>query len=184
MSRAGLYLICLVVGLLPGLSGFFFRPGEWYFHDLDKPSWTPPPWIFAPVWTTIYVCTGVVLARLLMVRGALADPHSKMWTIMPPGMAVHVRGLAMRNVTGAANWALLIFALQWICNCLWSPLFFGLQSPLYGLIDIAILWMLLRRAIGMFWRLDRVSSYLFIPYILWVSFATLLNATIFRLNLN
>lgn len=182
MSRAGLYTICLIIGLLPSVSGYFFPPGEWYFQELEKPSWTPPGWLFGPVWTTLYVFMGVVLARLLMIRGALADPHSRMWNFMSPAMAARVRGLTMRNMSSAVNWALAIFGMQWVCNALWSPLFFGLQSPLYALIDISILWILLRRAIPMFWRIDHVSSILFVPYILWVSFATALNATIFRLN--
>jgi tryptophan-rich sensory protein len=141
-----------------------------------------PAWLFGPVWTTLYVFMGIVLTRLLLMRSALKDPHSKAWTAMSPSMAARVRGLAMTQASVHASHALVMFGIQWVFNALWSPIFFGMKSPMLGLVDIALLWLTLRRMIPVLWRVDRFSAWLFIPYFAWVSFATALNAAIVQLN--
>lgn len=182
MTRVAWYALGLLVGMAPGFTGYWFRPEAWYFEELRRPSWNPPAWIFGPVWTTLYVFMGIVLTRLLLMRSALADPHSKAWTAMTPAMGARVRGLAMTQASVHVSHALVMFGIQWVFNALWSPLFFGMKSPMLGLVDIALLWLTLRRMIPVLWRIDRFAAGLFIPYFAWVSFATALNAAIVQLN--
>jgi benzodiazapine receptor len=143
----GLFIFAVVgAGLLSGLTNM---PGEWY-QTLEKPFFNPPPWIFGPVWTLLYVLIAIAGARI--------------WLKAP-------RSAAMQ----------LWFA-QIALNMLWSPSFFGLENP--GLALLVILMLL--ATIVVFMRkaepIDRPSMLLFIPYLAWVSFATLLNASIFLLN--
>jgi benzodiazapine receptor len=142
----------LVATFSAGAVGTLFMPGAWY-EALAKPSWTPPNWLFGPVWTALYALIAI-----------------SAW-------------LLWREVgTSVARLALTLFATQLVLNALWSWLFFGLQRPGLALIDImlleaAIVWMIV-----LFWPLSRLAGAMLIPYLLWVSFATLLNAAIWRLN--
>jgi len=144
--------ICQLVGFAGSL---VTRPaiGEWY-AALKKPAFNPPNWIFAPMWLTLYVLMGVA-AFLVWQRG---------WD------AAEVRR------------ALSLFAAQLLLNLLWSVLFFGLHSPLAALADIALLLALIASTLVLFWRLVPAAGMLFIPYLLWVGFAALLNAAIYWLN--
>jgi tryptophan-rich sensory protein len=123
----------------------------WYSH-LRRPPLNPPSWVFAPVWTTLYLMMAVAGWRL--------------WGC-PSAHNGRLRAL---------------FVLQLTLNALWSPLFFGLRNPLAGLLDIVLLWVCLTALVRQLWREDKVSGALLIPYILWVSFATYLNAAIWWLN--
>lgn len=121
----------------------------WY-AGLDKPSWTPPGWLFGPAWTLLYAMMAVVAWRL--------------WQ--------------QRHESAAARFTLRLWFVQLALNCAWSFLFFGLRSPLAGLIDIlallvVIIWIQLRLA-----RDRRTLALLWTPYIAWVAFATALNASI------
>jgi tryptophan-rich sensory protein len=144
--------IFLVATFSAGAVGAMFMPGAWY-EALAKPSWTPPNWLFGPVWTALYILIAV-----------------SAW-------------LVWREVgLSAARLALALFAAQLFLNALWSWLFFGLERPGLALIDIllleaAIVWMIVT-----FWPLSRLAGMMLIPYLIWVSFATLLNAAIWRLN--
>jgi benzodiazapine receptor len=146
----------VVICTLVGASGSVFTvvgPGSWY-DQLAKPWFNPPSWLFGPVWTALYILMGVAL-YLIWMEG-LEKPQVKA--------------------------AILLFALQLLLNFLWSYMFFGLQSPLLALAEIAILWLVLLATIIAFFRIRRGAAYLLIPYILWVTFAAYLNYAIYILN--
>jgi tryptophan-rich sensory protein len=125
---------------------------DWY-PTLRKPSWNPPAWIFGPVWTVLYLM--MAIAAWLVWR--------------------------RRGFEGAAG-ALGIFTLQLALNALWSPLFFGLRNPFAGLVDIVPLWAAILATLLCFWRISPLAGALLVPYWLWVSFATALNFTIWKMN--
>jgi len=145
-------LLCLSAG---GIGSSFTVPAipGWYAM-LNKPSFTPPDWIFAPAWTLLYILMGLAVAII--------------WQ----------KGLQSSQV----RTAIVIFLLQLILNMLWSVLFFGLHSPLYGLVDILFLWAMILVTIAQFSRISTPAAALLIPYILWVTFATGLNLGILLLN--
>jgi translocator protein len=132
--------------------GSLFAPGEWYV-SLTKPAWTPPAWLFAPVWTLLYAMMAV--AAWLV------------WT---------ARGFA------GARIALSLFITQLVLNAGWSWLFFGLRRPGIAAIEIGLLWIAILATLIAFWRLRRVAAVLLLPYLGWVSFAAALNIAIWRLN--
>ena len=146
-------LICQCAGFV---GSFFTRPSvpAWY-ATLDKPVFTPPNWLFSPVWITLFFLMGISLYLI--------------WR----------RGLAERRV----RLALGFFGLQLLSNILWSVLFFGLKSPLAGLIDIVVLWVAIALTIFYFFKVSKSAAVLLLPYIVWVSFASVLNFFIWRLNL-
>lgn len=137
---------------LGALVGSVTSPDAWY-AALTKPSWNPPSWIFAPVWTTLYAAMG--LAAYLV------------WRDLGWG-----RGRA----------PLGLFVAQLLVNLAWSPIFFGLHQIGWALFDIVILLALIVATAAAFWRVNRWAGLLMIPYIAWVSFATALNAELWRLN--
>lgn len=144
---------CLAVGYFSGIatqSGVM----EW-FPTLEKPFFNPPSWIFAPVWSFLYILMGIA--------GGLV------WNRMD-----HERE-AVRN-------ALFLFAVQLALNGFWSLLFFGLRNPLLALIEIILLWLMIYETWLKFRKIDKIAGMLFIPYIAWVSFAVVLNASIWWLN--
>jgi len=149
-------LICIIICESAGFIGSIFTtpaiPG-WY-AALVKPSFTPPNWLFAPVWTGLYLLMGI--SAFLVWRKSL-DNH-------------------------LVNSGLRIFILQLILNTLWSFLFFGLKSPLLGLIEIMLLWIAILLTIRSFLKVSNTAGLLLLPYILWVSFAAILNFSIWRLN--
>ena len=125
----------------------------WY-PTLRKPSFNPPSWIFAPVWTALYLMMGVSL--FLTRRKRPRDA----WEIA----------------------ALRLFALQLLLNALWSVIFFGLKSPRAAFIEIAALWVALLLTIRAMYHVSRAGALLLLPYLLWVGFAAMLNLAIWRLN--
>ncbi|MGB3479386.1 MAG: TspO/MBR family protein [bacterium] len=144
--------LCLGIGFIGSL---FTSPNvpTWY-ASLTKPSFSPPNWIFGPVWTFLYILMGIAFAIIWRRYGVL-------------------RG---------AGFAMSIFLVQLVFNILWSAAFFALHSPLLGLIDIIILLVLIVVTIIFFARVSYIGAFLLAPYVLWVSFATLLNAAIYILN--
>lgn len=142
----------VVVG---GLSGFATAKGvsEWY-PTLVKPSFNPPAWVFGPVWTVLYVMMGGA-AYLVWLRGIDADG-------VKPGLAV--------------------FIVQIALNGLWSILFFGMRQPGWALAEIIVLWAAIAVTVWFFWRVVPVAGALLLPYWAWVSFATVLNASLWWLN--
>jgi len=123
-----------------------------WFPLLLKPAWNPPGWLFGPVWTTLYVLMGGAIWRA--------------WRAGGPAAPRLVR----------------VYFVQLFFNALWSGLFFGLKQPAWALADILVLWSLLVWLQVGLWRIDRIAGVLWLPYVLWVSFATALNAAIVRLN--
>lgn len=125
----------------------------WY-PQLDKPSWTPPNWVFGPVWTLLYALMGI--AAWLVWR----QKESSQRTV---GLTLHGVQLAL--------------------NLLWSVIFFGFQSPGVAAIEIVVLWAAIIATTKCYWSVSRAASWLMVPYIVWVTFAMALNISIWRLNL-
>jgi len=151
LKLAASVIVCLLAGFLGSL---FTTPAipTWY-AALEKPIFTPPGWLFAPAWTTLFILMGISLFLVWRKRG---HPQFKP--------------------------ALVFFIVQFILNILWSALFFGLRSPLLGLIEIAVLWVTILLTIIYFFKVSRPAGVLLVPYILWVSFASLLNCYVWILN--
>jgi benzodiazapine receptor len=131
-----------------------YRSVTTWYPTLQKASFNPPGWLFGPVWTTLYVMMGIAL--FLVWRKGLAFPLVK---------------------TG-----LVLFAVQMALNALWSIAFFGMRSPAAGLVVVVLLWVALVLTMITFFRISVVPGLLFVPYFLWVSFASVLNGTIWWLN--
>ncbi|WP_312360290.1 TspO/MBR family protein [Ensifer sp.] len=150
MNRTLVHAVFIAVVLGLGLLiGYNNIPGEWY-QALAKPAFNPPNWIFAPVWSILYVIIGIVGARLFL------------W---------HRHTAAMR-----------LWVAQMLLNFLWSPLFFGMQDVSSALIVIVALLVAVAGVIVASWNRDRISALLFLPYLVWVAFATVLNGSIFLMN--
>jgi benzodiazapine receptor len=127
-------------------------PGGWY-SQIQKPSWTPPSWLFGPVWSALY---------LMMAMAG--------WWVWRQGG------------WGAQRGALTLFLVQLVLNAAWSGLFFGLRSPSLGMIGIVLLWIAILLTVLAFFRVSPLTGWLMVPYFLWVSYASALNFTIWRLN--
>lgn len=126
---------------------------SWY-AALEKPDFNPPGWVFGPVWTLLYTLMGIAAWRVFR------------------------RGIGVRNVKAALS----LFAVQLILNAVWSPVFFGAQRMDIALGIIAALWAVLIATTVLFFRLNRPAGWMLVPYILWVTFATVLNASLLSLN--
>lgn len=146
-------MTCLVVGYL---SGMVTRDSitTWY-PTLVKPSFNPPNWIFAPVWTILYIMMGVA--------------GGMVWNRMEQDA---------ENVKKA----FMFFIIQLALNAIWSLLFFYLHNPFLSLIEIVLLWLLIFETYTQFKKIDKVAGMLLVPYLAWVSFAMVLNGSIWWLN--
>lgn len=147
-------IISLALPQLMGGLGAFFTVSSVnsWFLTLNKPSWNPPSWLFGPVWTLLYVLMGIACYLIWKSDNPLKKPLLK------------------------------LYAVQLILNALWSPAFFGMQSPLLGLLVIIPLWVAIVLCIVKFKKISPLASGLMVPYLLWVTFATVLNTAIFVLN--
>ena len=145
-------LVCQGTGAIGSL---FTSPAisTWY-ATIQKPSFNPPNWIFAPVWILLFLLMGISLYLI--------------WS----------KGFKHKGT----KTALFIFFVQLILNILWSILFFGLQSPLFAFIGIIILWFAILLTIISFYKVSKIAAYLLMPYIIWVSFASVLNFSILIIN--
>jgi tryptophan-rich sensory protein len=144
----------ILITNLIGIIGSIFTSQSittWY-QTIQKPPFTPPNWLFAPAWITLYTLMGISLYLA--------------WE----------KGLKKNRP------ALYVFSIQLILNALWSFLFFGLKNPFYGLIGISALWIAIALNIWYFYKISKKSAYLLIPYFVWVGFAFILNYYIFILN--
>ena len=128
---------------------------EWY-PNLEKPSFTPPSWVFAPVWTLLYALMGL---SLYLASERRSKEDEGLWQ---------------------ASKAL--FGIQLILNVLWSYVFFGRRSPGWALVEILFLWAAIVATTLAFYRISRTAGLLLLPYLLWSSFAVVLNGSIWRLN--
>ncbi|MFC1911931.1 TspO/MBR family protein [Chloroflexota bacterium] len=149
-------LISIIVCQCAGIIGSIFTTpaiSTWYV-TLQKPVFTPPNWLFAPAWVTLYLLMGVA-ASIIWHKG-LGDRKARL--------------------------ALIIFLVQLVLNVLWSVVFFGLESPLFGMMTILVLWMAILLTILHFFKISTPAGVLLLPYIGWVTFAAILNISIFILN--
>jgi tryptophan-rich sensory protein len=150
------FIISLLVCLAAGFLGSIFTTPSiptWY-ASLAKPSFNPPNWLFAPVWTILFILMGI------------------------SAFLVWQKGLKKKGVKKALGF----FLAQLIFNVLWSFLFFKFHSPFLALLDIIFLWFLILLTIFKFFKINNTAGLLLIPYLLWVSFASILNYAIYRLN--
>ncbi len=148
----GCIIGCELIGILGTPFTISVIP-TWY-ASLNKPFFSPPNWIFGPVWTILYLLMGVAFYLILK------------------------KGWKKKGVKSAG----IFFLAQLALNFLWTPIFFGLKSPLLGLITILTLWILIVITMRKVYSISKLAFYLLIPYLLWVSFATALNAAILILN--
>jgi translocator protein len=146
----------IVICQLAGFIGSFFTVSSvstWYL-TLNKPIFNPPSWLFGPVWISLYFLMG--LSLYLVWNKGLKSRHSKI--------------------------TISIFGIQLFLNTLWSIIFFGFKLPLIAFIEIIFLWMAILVIIIYFYKMSKTAAYLLVPYILWVSFAAVLNFFIYYLN--
>lgn len=144
---------CLAVGTLAGMATQ--SSVDTWFPTLKKPPFNPPAAVFPIVWSLLYVMMGVAAG---LVWGQ-----------------IDVRRDDVRK-------ALRFFAIQLALNALWSFLFFGIHNPMLALIEIILLWLMIYETYALFRKINKIAGYLFIPYLVWVTFATVLNASIWWLN--
>ena len=145
-------IICIIPGFVGSMINMKAIP-MWYAF-IERPSFAPPNWVFAPVWTALYLTMGVSL--FLVWRKGAGYPEVRR--------------------------ALLAFAVQLVLNCIWTPVFFGLRSPLAGLFVIVLMWIAILITIIRFFPVSRTAAILLIPYLAWVTFATALNVGFYVLN--
>lgn len=136
----------------PGIGGILFRPGEWY-RQLNKPSWRPPDWLFAPVWTLLYGT--IAVAGWLVWREA--------------------------GFSGAVI-PLSLYGVQLLLNAAWSPIFFGLHQIGMALAEMSLLWLSIVATVILFYPVHVTAAAMLVPYFCWVSFALALNLSVWRRN--
>lgn len=149
-----LVIFLLICFAVAGIGGAFTTMGlgPWY-QALKKPSWNTPTWVFGPVWTVLYA--------LMAVAAWLVWQHRD-------------RALARSG--------LRLFGVQLALNLGWSILFFGMRNPTWAFFEILVLWTAIAATAVVFWRVRASAGFLFLPYLFWVSFASLLNGAIVTLN--
>lgn len=142
----------IVLCSLAGIFGAQFEPGAWY-ESLQKPSWTPPNWVFPVVWPILYLMMGVSAWLIWKMKEVSIGDTEFRW-----------------------------FYLQLLLNAIWSWIFFGRQMISTALADIFLLWIAILFTILLFWNRNRSAGLLLIPYLLWISYASALNLAIWQLN--
>jgi benzodiazapine receptor len=150
------FVICLILTFSAAFVGSIFTREavpDWY-ATLNRPSFTPPNWLFSPVWTILYLL--MAISAFIVWQKGLANPAVKI--------------------------ALILYLIQLILNALWSVIFFGLKLPLPAFIEIIMLWTAIAFTILAFARVSITAALILVPYILWVSFAAVLNFSIWFLN--
>jgi translocator protein len=143
-----------LVFAVAALGNLFTTPAipDWY-AQLERPWFTPPAWVFGPVWTVLYILMAVAAWRVWLVPAAPERRSALIW-----------------------------FFVQLALNAAWSPAFFGLQAPLLGLVVIVALLAALVVTVTRFFAVDRIAGWMLVPYLAWVAYATLLNAAIALMN--
>lgn len=150
-----LFISILIPVLVGVVSGFFTQPGvEGWYAVANKPSFNPSNWIFAPVWTTLYILMGIAL---FLVWKSDAEKNIK-------------------------QTAIILFGVQLALNFLWSILFFTMHQPGWALAEVIMLWLMILLTIIWFGKINSAAAWLLVPYICWVSFASVLNYSIWQLN--
>lgn len=149
------FLVSLAIPFIVMIIGSIFTSRgliDWYVA-LNKPSFTPPSWVFPLTWTIIYTLMGIAFFLVWQNKTEL---------LFRP--------------------ALLAYGIQLILNLLWSFFFFTLKSPTLAFIDIVLLWIAIIATIIIFYKISTIATYLLVPYLLWISFASVLNFSIIILN--
>lgn len=154
MNNALKLIIALAIPLLIGYSGSFFTISEIgsWYQTIQKPPWNPPNWIFGPVWTALYVLMGISLF------------------------------LVWRSSASQKLVAIILFTVQLVLNFFWSFIFFKHHQIGLAFAGILVLWLMILLTILAFVRVNKLAAWLLVPYISWVSFAAILNFTIWQLN--
>ncbi len=149
-------IISILIPVLVGaISGYFTSSGvNGWFALANKPWFNPPGWIFAPVWTTLYVLMGIALFLV--------------WKSEPTNFIKKT--------------AIALFSFQLLLNFFWSFIFFKLQQPGWAFAEIILMWVMILLTILWFGKINSAAAWLLVPYICWVSFASVLNYSIWRLN--
>ena len=156
MSNTLKFIIAIISPVAVGAISGFFTATEipvWY-QTINKPGWNPPSWVFGPVWTTLYLMMGIAL---FLVWKSEADPIIK-------------------------KTAIALFISQLILNFFWSFIFFNQHQVGWALVEIIGMWIFILLTIFAFAQVNKTAAWLLVPYISWVSFATILNYTIWKLN--
>jgi translocator protein len=155
MAKAILLLVaCVLACEAVGVTSALISPRDEWYERITKPAWMPPGWVFGVVWPLLYA----------MMGGALFLVLQKGWN------------------AGGVKWAVMLFALQLALNFCWSPLFFRFHSPGGALALIIVLWLMIGWTVAAFWSVRDWAGVILLPYWAWVTFATALNAAIWRLN--
>ena len=156
ISKIKPYLLCIAICLIVEVSSGLITQGSvntWY-KTLIKPDFTPPKWIFAPVWSLLYLMMGFA------------------WG--------HINTISSKSpIIKKAN---ILFIIQLSFNTVWSIIYFGFHNIGYALADIILLWLALILTIYQFFKISKLSGWLLMPYLLWTSYAAVLNASIWHLN--
>ncbi|MBI2514672.1 tryptophan-rich sensory protein [Candidatus Wolfebacteria bacterium] len=187
LNNAFKFVIAIAVSELAGIIGSVFTvsaipthsagSGQSWYAGLIKPALNPPSWVFGPVWTTLYALMGIALYLVWKndwkVKNHICEGKRKAWNYLSERLWI-------------GSWqkenAIAIFGIQLFLNILWSLIFFGLKSPDLAFFEILALWVAILFTIINFYRISKASAYLLLPYILWVSFASYLNYSIWILN--
>jgi len=179
MKNAAKLIISILICELAGVFGSIFTTPaikSWYFF-LEKPFFSPPNWVFAPVWTVLFLLMGISLylvwAKNWASKVPVDRPERKSWN--PVSAKLWTGSWKEEN-------AVAIFVLQLVLNILWSVIFFGLKSPGLAFFEILMLWFAILYTIINFYRISKSASFLLLPYILWVTFAAVLNLAVWMLN--
>jgi len=152
-------LVSFILTFIAGAVGSAFTFSEitsWY-STLNKPFFSPPNWVFGPVWTILYILMGISLYLFWKTK-----VNNKLKKVKKNGF--------------------VFFGIQLVLNSLWSILFFGLHNPGIAFLEIIFLWLSILLSIKYFQKVSKTSAYLLVPYILWVTFASLLNFAVWQLN--
>lgn len=148
-------LISILIALSAGFIGSFFTTpsiASWYAF-INKPSFSPPNWLFAPVWTLLYILMAIAAFLIWQKRDNLQTKP-----------------------------ALMFYGIQLVLNTLWSIIFFGMKNPGLAFLEIIFLWLFILITLIKFYKINKTAGLLFIPYILWVSFALILNFAVWMIN--
>lgn len=148
----GFILLCQLAGIIG--SAFTFDAIPTWYTTLTKPSFSPPNWIFGPVWTTLYTLMGISL------------------------YLVWKKGLKIKNI----KFAFWFFVVHLAVNSTWSIIFFGFKDIKTALLTIIILWIMIAYSIKLFYKINKTAAYLLLPYFAWVSFAATLNYSLMVMN--
>jgi tryptophan-rich sensory protein len=149
------FFLSIVLAQMAGIIGITIAPiqgGDWY-QQLIKPSWTPPGWIFGPIWFLLYTLIGIAAFIIWLNKSHYLRKK-----------------------------ALFLYFSQLSLNAMWMPIFAGMQNPGFAFFEIILLLLNIIVMNIFFYKISHIASYLIFPYIFWVTFATVLNFAIWMLN--